>query len=58
MEAARMMKKLMGLAVLSGVLGGGVMAMTIDREGDETKVDEVIDARLHQLLVKMNADRR
>ena len=53
-----MMKKLMGLAVLSGALGGGVMAMSIDREGDEAKVEAVIDARLHQILVKMNADRR
>jgi hypothetical protein len=53
-----MIKKLMGVAVLSGVLGGTVMAMSSDRhleQVDETKVQAVIDARLHELLVKLNA---
>ncbi len=53
-----MMKKLMGLAVLSGVLSGGVFAMSADgndEQPDATKVQRVIDARLHELLVKMNA---
>jgi len=52
-----MMKKLMGLAVLSGVLGGGVMAMSSGpraEQVDEAKVQAVIDARLHELLVKLN----
>ena len=53
-----MMKKLMGLAALSGVLGGGVMAMSTVREGDDAKVEQVIDARLHQILVKMNSQHR
>jgi len=56
------MKKLvMGFAVLSGVVSGGVFAMSVSpvRTGnaeqvDETKVQQVIDARLHELLVKMN----
>ena len=52
-----MMKKLMGMAVLSGVLGGGVYAMSAtgnDEQLDESRVQKVIDARLHELLVKMN----
>ncbi|MBK7858187.1 MAG: hypothetical protein IPJ65_06095 [Archangiaceae bacterium] len=50
-----MIKKLMGVAVLSGVVGGGVMAMSAKHEApDQQKVEQVIDARLHELLVKLN----
>ena len=55
-----MMKKLMGLAVLSGVLGGGVFAMSADgneERVDESKVQAVVDARLHQLLVELRKQR-
>lgn len=53
-----MMKKLTGLAVLSGVLSGGVMAMTDRAErADDQKVQAAIDARLHELLVKLNSKR-
>lgn len=53
-----MMKKLTGIAVLGAVLGGVMaMAATHREHPDEAKVQEVIDARLHQLLVQMNAKR-
>jgi hypothetical protein len=52
-----MMKRLMGLAVLSGMLGGGVFAMSAsgnEEKVDESRVQKVIDARLHEMLVKLN----
>jgi hypothetical protein len=55
-----MMKRLMGLAVLSGMLGGGVFAMSAsgnDEQVDESRVQQVIDARLHEMLVKLNTGR-
>ena len=57
-----MMKKLMGIAVLGAVLGG-VMATAATavqqrtERFDDAEVQAVIDARLHQLLVQMNAKR-
>ncbi|MBL8949584.1 MAG: hypothetical protein JNK82_02330 [Myxococcaceae bacterium] len=58
-----MMKRLMGIAgvgvVLGGVLGSQVFAMSpaaMDEQVDESKVQKVIDARLHELLVKLNAE--
>ena len=54
-----MMKKLMGIAVLGAVLGGvmAFAATSVKKQVDDAEVQAVIDARLHQLLVEMNAKR-
>lgn len=55
-----MMKKLTGIAVLGAVLGG-VMAAAASKprveDAQVEQVEQVIDARLHELLVQLNAKR-
>ena len=53
-----MMKKLTGIAVLGAVLGGVMAAAASKPERvEDAQVEQVIDARLHQLLVQLNAKR-
>lgn len=52
-----MMKKLTGIAVLGAVLGGVMAAAASKPRVDDAQVEQVIDARLHQLLVQLNAKR-
>ena len=54
-----MFKRLMGIAVL-GVLVGGAMATAAQKSqarAADAEVEAVIDARLHELLVQLNARR-
>ena len=50
----------MGFAILSGVLGGGVLAMSPRPvvEPEQAKLEAAIDARLHELLVEMRERRQ
>lgn len=55
-----MKKLLFAVTVMSGLMAGGALAGSVTRAShpSDVEVNKAIDSRLHEMLVKLNAEKK